>query len=300
MKKTIVVLGATGKVGGKIADLLIREGHRVKLIARSGDLEKRFGGTGAELIPGDITDTDMLTAAFQGADSAFILLPPNFTAPDYRAFQRKVGDAAIEAIKRSGIKYVVNLSSAGAQLHEGNGIIAGLAEQEVKLNQLKDVNVLHLRSAYFLDNALLNISLIKNSGINGTTAATDHQIPMVATSDVAVVAAKALAGLDFQGKVVRPVLGDRNYSFSEITAIIGSVIGKPDLQLVQFPAGQAKAGMISQGISENVAEDIVNMETSLQNGIMNYQLRTDENSSPTTAEVFVREVFAPAFRNFSA
>jgi uncharacterized protein YbjT (DUF2867 family) len=164
MKKTIVVLGTTGKVGGKIADLLLHGGHHIKLIARSEDLEKKFGHTGAELIPGDITDTDLLTAAFQGADSAFILLPPNFTAPNYRIFQREVGDAAIAAIKRSGIKYVVNLSSAGAQLHEGNGIIAGLAEQEVKLNQLQDVNVMHLRSAYFLDNSLLNISLIKSMG----------------------------------------------------------------------------------------------------------------------------------------
>jgi len=295
MKKTIVVLGATGKVGGKIADLLINEGHHVKLIARSEDLEKRFGHTVAELIPGDITDADLLTAAFKGADSAFILLPPNFTAPDYRAFQRKVGDAAIQAIKRSGIQYVVNLSSAGAQLHEGNGLIAGLAEQEVKLNQLKGVNVMHLRSAYFLDNALFNINLIKNSGINGTTADPDHQIPMVATSDVAAVAAKALSGLDFKGKVVRPVLGDRDYSFNELTGIIGRLIGKPDLQLVQFPVEQAKAGMISQGISENVAEDIVNMETSLKNGIMNYQERTTENSSPTSAETFAKEVFDPAY-----
>ncbi|WP_214071855.1 NAD(P)H-binding protein [Mucilaginibacter sp. dw_454] len=295
MKKTIVVLGATGKVGGKIADILLNEGHHVKLIARSKDLEKRFSQTEAEVIPGDITDTDLLSAAFKDADSAFILLPPNFAAPNYREFQREVGDAAIEAIKRSGLKYVVNLSSAGAHMHEGNGLIAGLAEQEVKLNQLKDINVMHLRPAYFLDNALLNINLIKDRGINGTTADTDHQIPMVATSDVAVVAAKALAGLDFNGKVVRPVLGDRNYSFTELTGIIGKSIGKPDLQLVQLPVEQAKAGMISLGISENVAEDIVNMETSLKNGIMNYQQRTTENSSPTSAEAFAKDVFAPAY-----
>jgi hypothetical protein len=64
-------------------------------------------------------------------------------------------------------------------MHEGNGIIAGLAEQEVKLNQLRDVNVLHLRPAYFMDNSLLNIKLIKEMGINGTTADPDHKIPMV-------------------------------------------------------------------------------------------------------------------------
>ncbi len=67
------------------------------------------------------------------------------------------------------------------------------------------------------------------------------------------------------------------------------------MQLVQFPADQSKAGMISLGISENVAEDIVNMETALKNGIMNYQQRTAENSSPTTAETFAKEIFAPAY-----
>jgi len=296
MKKTIVVLGATGKVGGKIADILLKEGHRVKLISRSEDLEKRFGHTGAELISGDITDVDLLTGAFINAGSAFVLLPPNFTATDYREFQRNVGDAAIEAIKKSGIKYVVNLSSAGAQMHEGNGIIAGLAEQEVKLNQLKGVNVMHLRPAYFLDNALLNIKLIKDMGINGTTADPDHKIPMTATKDVAAVAAGYLTRLDFSGKVVRPILGDREYSFNELTGILGTAIGKPDLQYVQFPTDQSKSGMIRLGLSANVADDIVNMETSLKNGIMNYQQITAENSSPTTAEVFAKEIFAPVYQ----
>jgi uncharacterized protein YbjT (DUF2867 family) len=296
MKNTIVVLGATGKVGGKIADILLNEGHHVKLIARSTDLEERFNHTGAEVIPGDITDVDLLTAAFTGADSAFILLPPNFMAPNYREFQREVGDAAIEAIKRSGIKFVVSLSSAGAQLHEGNGIIAGLAEQEVKLNQLKGVNVLHLRPAYFMDNALFNIKFIRDMGINGATADADHRIPMAATRDIAVIAAKSLVDLGFSGKVVRPILGDREYSFKEFTGILGNSIGKPDLQYVQFPVSQAKTAMTGLGISENVADDIVNMETSLKNGIMNYQQRTAANSSPTTAEAFANDVFAPAYR----
>jgi hypothetical protein len=88
-------------------------------------------------------------------------------------------------------------------MHEGNGIIAGLAEQEVKLNQLKDVNVLHLRPTYFMNNALLNISLIKEMGINGTTADPNHKIPMVATKDIALIAANHLVNLDFNGKTVQ-------------------------------------------------------------------------------------------------
>lgn len=297
MKKTIVLLGATGKVGGKISEILLKEGHKVKLIARTADKLKKFGDMGAEIIAADITDVHAVAKAFTNSDSVYVMIPPNFTAVSYRAFQRKAGDATIEAIQRSGIKYVVNLSSCGAHMHEGNGMIAGLAEQEVKLNQLNDVNVLHLRPAYFMDNALLNISLIKGMGINGTTADADHKMPMVATNDIAIIAARHLVHQDFDSKSVHPVLGDRDYSFKELTGIIGNAIGKHDLPYVQFPIEHAKQAMINLGFSAAIADDITEMETSLKNGIMNYEQRTTENSSPTTAESFAKEVFAPLYNS---
>jgi uncharacterized protein YbjT (DUF2867 family) len=295
MKKTIVVLGAAGKVGGKISEILLKEGHHVKLIARTADELKKFSEMGAEVIAADITDAEVLANAFKDVASAYVFTPPNFTAVNYREFQRKIGNAIIEAIQKSGIKYIVNLSSNGGHMHEGNGLIAGLAEQEVKLNQLKEVNVLHLRPAYFMDNALLNIPLIKKMGINGTTADPDHKIPMVATKDIAVVAAKHLVNLDFTGKTVQPILGDRNYSFKEFTSILGKAIEIPDLPYIQFPIDQARQAIINQGISKDVATDITNMETSLKSGIMNYEIRTKDNSSKTSAESFAKEVFAPLY-----
>jgi uncharacterized protein YbjT (DUF2867 family) len=297
MKKTIVVLGATGKVGSKISEILLKEGHKVILIARTADKLKTFKDMGTEVVSADITDVDVIADTFKNADSAYVMTPPSFTATSYRTFQRKVGDGIIEAIQKSGIKYIVNLSSCGAHMHENNGLIAGLAELEVKLNQLNDVNVLHLRPAYFIDNVLLNIPLIKEMGINGTTADANHQIPMVATKDIASIAASYLVNRNFKGKSVRPILGDRNYTFKELTGIIGRAIGKPDLQYVQFPIEQAKQAIISQGISADVANDITAMETALKKGIMNYEQRTAENSTPTSAESFAKEVFAPLYNS---
>ncbi len=295
MKKTIVVLGASGKVGSKISEILLKERHHVKLIARTDEELKKFSEMGAEVIAADITDAEALANAFKDAASAYVFTPPNYTTINYRDFQRKVGNAIIEAIQKSGIRYIVNLSSNGAHMHEGNGLIAGLAEQEVKLNQLKEVDVLHLRPAYFMDNALLNIRLIKDMGINGTTADPNHKIPMVATNDIAVVAARHLVNLGFNGKTVLPILGDRDYSFKEFTRILGKAIGNPDLPYIQFPIDQARQAIIDQGISEDVATDITDMETSLKTGIMNYEIRTKANSSQTSAETFAKEVFAPLY-----
>jgi uncharacterized protein YbjT (DUF2867 family) len=297
MEKTIAVFGANGKVGGKISEILLNSGHKLKVITRSADKLKKFADMGAEVIVADIMDIHALTDAFKDAESIYVMTPPNFTATSYRVFQRKVGDAIIDAIKNSGIKHVVNLSSCGGHIHEGNGIIAGLAEQEVKLNQIENVNVLHLRPAYFLDNTLLNITLIKEMGINGSTADADCAIPMVATKDIAAIAADRLSRHDFTNKSVLPILGYKDYSFKELTDIISRAIGKPGLQYVQFTNEQARQSMISQGISTDVANDIIAMENSLKNGIMNYEQRTTKNSSPTSAETFVNEVFVPLYNS---
>lgn len=96
-------------------------------------------------------------------------------------------------------------------------------------------------------------------------------------------------------KSVQPILGTKNYSLKEFTTILGNSIGKSNLQYVQFPIDQAKQAMLSQGISVDVANEIIGMETSLKNGVMNYEQRNTKNSSPTSAEEFAKEVFAPIY-----
>lgn len=295
MKKKIVVLGATGTVGSKIAEILLNEGHQVTLAARHTDKLEKFRGLGATVIRADITDAGALAAAFKNADSAFVLLPDNVKAENTRAYQRQVTGALVDAIEQSGIRHVVNMSSVGSHMHEGNGMMGGTGEQEVRLNQLKDVNVLHIRSAYFMENLLRTIGLVKKMGINGSAANGDHPIPMVATKDVAKIAAGHLATLDFTGKSVHAVMGPKDYTLRELTTIAGTPVGNPDLPYVQLPVEQAKQAFLSNGFSEDFADNLLGMATAIGTGFMNYQQRDDSTTTPTTAEEFANEVYAPAY-----
>ena len=295
MKKKIVILGATGTIGSKISENLINDGHQVTLIARHTEKLEKYRSLGAEIIAGDITDVETLTSAFANADSAFILLPDNVKAENTRAYQREVTSRLIEAIEKSGIKYIVNMSSVGSHMHEGNGMMGGTGEQEVRLNQLKDVNVLHIRSAYFMENFLRTIGLVKNKGINGTAATGDHAIPMVATRDVAKIAAAHLATLDFTGKSVHAVMGPRDYTYSEFTNIIGKAIGNPELPYVEIPVEQAKQVFLGNGFSEDFVDNLLGMAVAIKSGMMNYQQRDDSTTTPTTAEDFVAEVYLPVY-----
>jgi uncharacterized protein YbjT (DUF2867 family) len=295
MKKKIVILGATGTVGSKIAAVLLNEGHQVTLIARNTEKLEPYRNLGAEIIKGDITNVETLTNAFKNADSAFVLLPDNVEAENTREYQRQVTSNLFEAIESSGIKYIVNMSSLGSHMHEGNGIMGGTGEQEVRLNQLKGVNVLHLRSAYFMENFLRTIGLVKKMGFNGTVAVGDHAIPMVATKDVAKIAAGHLATQDFHEKSVHAVMGPKDYTYREFTHIIGKAIGNTELPYVQIPEDQAKQTFLSNGFSADFVDNLVEMGTAIKTGFMNYQKRDNSTTTPTTAEDFVNEVYMPVF-----
>ncbi|KAA6438054.1 NAD(P)H-binding protein [Dyadobacter flavalbus] len=295
MKTKIVVLGATGTVGSKISEILLSQQHHVTLIARHTDKLEKFRSLGAEIIAGDITNVQLLTDAFKKADSAFVLLPDNVKAENTRAYQRQVTGILIEAIEKSGIRYIVNMSSLGSHMHEGNGIMAGTGEQEVRLNQLNDVSVLHIRSAYFMENFLRTIGVVKKMGFNATVADGDHAIPMVATADVAQIAAAHLANLDFNGKSVRAVMGPRDYTYREFTGMIGSAIGIPELTYVQLPVEQVKQAFLGNGFSEDFTNNLIEMGTAIKTGFMNYQKRDGSTTTPTTAEAFVNDIYLPLY-----
>jgi uncharacterized protein YbjT (DUF2867 family) len=297
MKRKIVILGATGTVGSKIALNLLNDGHQVTLVARHTDKLERYRSLGAQIIAADITDVETLTNAFKNADSAFVLLPDNVKANNTRLFQRNVTGSIIEAIEKSGIRYIVNMSSLGSHMHEGNGIMGGTGEQEVRLNQLNDVNVLHIRSAYFMDNWLRIIGLVKAKGIAGTAADGDHAIPMVDTRDVAKIAAAHLANLEFTGKSVHAVMGPRDYTYREFTSIIGHAIGNPELPYVQVPVEQAKQVFLGNEFSEDFVDNLLGMATAIKTGFMNYQERDASTTTPTTAEEFVNQVYLPAYNS---
>src|SRR4051794_20107358 len=108
------ITGATGNIGSKIAQSLLKEGKKVRVIGRTADRLKPFTDKGAEAFIGSVDDAEAMTRAFTGATAIFAMIPPNVTSPNVRADQNKVSEALAAGISRSGVKYVVNLSSIGA------------------------------------------------------------------------------------------------------------------------------------------------------------------------------------------
>jgi uncharacterized protein YbjT (DUF2867 family) len=291
----IVITGATGNIGSKLAEDLLSRGEKVRVVGRNADKLKGFTAKGANAAVGDLSDPGFLARAFMGAKAVFALIPPNYGADDFRAYQNSVGASIASALKASGVKHVVNLSSQGAHLPDKTGPIKGLYDQEARLNKLEGVNVLHLRPTYFMENLLMNIDLIKKMNIMGSAVRGDVKFAMIATKDIAGYAAGRLVKRDFTGRSVADLLGQRDLSLNEAAAIIGKKLGKPALAYVAFPYEDAEKGMIGMGLKPDLAKQYIEMSKALNDGLFAVNVpRTKENTTPTSIEEFAG-VFAKIY-----
>jgi uncharacterized protein YbjT (DUF2867 family) len=296
-----VVLGATGRTGSIIATSLLLKGEKVRVVGRDAGRLDRFVRKGAEAFTASVSDAGALTEAFAGARAAYLLLPPSLTSPDYRADQERESDAIAKAVRDSGLRYAVHLSSFGAHVPEGTGPIAGLHSSEQKLNAIGGLHVLHLRAGYFMENNLAAISMIHAMGTFGHAVLPDLKIPMIATRDIGDYAARRLLSLDFSGKQTRELLGERDLSMNEATAVIARGIGKPDLRYVQFPYEEVQQVFLQTGVPVKTAGQFIEMYKAMNEGIVaGQEPRSAENTTPTSFEKFVQDVFVPAYHGKAA
>jgi uncharacterized protein YbjT (DUF2867 family) len=297
----IAIVGASGNTGSVVAEALLGRGEKVRVIGRSGGHLTRFTKKGADALAADATDASALAKAFAGADAAYLMVPPNISAPDGRDYQERVTDALAAAVKGAGVKRVVALSSIGADKSEKTGPVVGLHRLEEKLAAINDLQAVYLRAGYFMENVLPQVNVIRNFGFVGGPLRADLALPMIATRDIGAAVAELLAKRDFKGKEARELLGQRDVTYKEVASIIGKAIGKSDLSYTQLPAAQMKQALVQMGMSDSVAGLLLEMAESLNNGYMvALENRSERNTTKTSFETFVAEEFVPRYQGKAA
>ena len=263
-----VITGAAGNISKPLALQLLSAGHSVTVISRNESNVKELSDAGAKTAIGSVEDLSFLIKTFAGADAVYTMVPPNHNPVDWKAFIAGIGENYAKAIEANKIKYVVNLSSIGADQPDGCGPVSGLHRVENHLNSLHEANIKHLRPAYFYPNLFSNIGLIKSMGIMGSNfSAADGKFPIVDPTDIATVAAEELLNLSFTAHSVKYIASDE-VSTAQIASALGSAIGKPDLAWVEFTDEQALGGMLQAGLSAEIANNYTEMGAALRTGKM--------------------------------
>ncbi|MDO8757260.1 MAG: NAD(P)H-binding protein [Elusimicrobiota bacterium] len=277
-KKIMAVTGATGHVGEAIVQRLKAAGHEVREIARSL-------GTLIEAVP-------KVTRDFTGADAAFLMLPPDPKALDPRKRANEFGVCLAEAVKASGVKRVVFLSSINAHLKEGTGPILGLRDMEERLDGLGIPQLVHLRPSYFMENHFQAVGFIARQGYYGSPLMSDTVIPMIAAADVGEVAARIMAEEPFNQPRVRELLGSEDFTMSKAARVLGAAIGKPDLKYKQLPYEAARKAMLDFRFSPGHADAMIELYRHFNASLIRgTEVRKPQNTTSTTLEQFAKTRF---------
>jgi uncharacterized protein YbjT (DUF2867 family) len=289
------ITGATGNTGRRIAEALLAAGEKVRAVSRSAANLQPLVGQGAEPFVGSLDDPGFTRQAFEGARAVYAMIPPNYNAENFRAYQNEVADSIAQAVEAAAVPYVISLSSLGADQSQGVGPIGGLHDLEQRLNAVPDVNVLHLRPAFFMENFLFQAEIIKKTGAAGSPLQKELSIPMIALRDIAAVAVERLKNLDFSGKSYQELLGQRDLSLPEAIEILGRAIGSDGLAYVQFAYDDFGRGMRNAGFSADAAASMMELYGALNEGrVRPTAPRSAENTTPTSIEQFA-QVFAAIY-----
>jgi uncharacterized protein YbjT (DUF2867 family) len=291
-----VITGSLGNISKPLAEKLVADGHSVTVVSSKADKTAQIEALGAKAAIGSVDDVAFLTKTFTGADAVYTMVPPNFGAGDWKKYIADIGENYAEAIHASGVKNVVNLSSMGAHMPEGCGPVSGLFFVEKALNALEGVNVKHLRPGFFYTNFLANAGMVKNMGIIGGNYGVNPKLVLVHPNDIAEVAAEEIQGLKFKGKSVRYIVSDEKTT-SEVAAILGKAIGKPELPWVDFKDEETVGGMLQAGVPEEIAKNYCELGIAVRSG----EIKSDYlKNKPSVFGDTKFEAFAPVFASVYA
>jgi len=227
---TILVTGATGRVGRHVVQQLVKRGAKVRVLTR--DASKANVPAGVEVARGDLLDIDSLRTAFNGVNTLFLL-------------NAVTGDEFTQAIitlniaREAGVERVVYLSVIHADRFVNVPHFAVKSGAERMLEQM-GFSATILRPSYFIDNELMIKDVILNHGVYPMPIGSKG-VAMVDTRDIAEVAAIELIRRD-QAPGKLPIetinlVGPDTLTGPGVAAIWSNVLGRPVIYGGDDPSG---------------------------------------------------------------
>lgn len=227
---TILVIGATGRVGRRVVDQLVSRNAKVRVLTR--DSSKANFPIDVEVVQGEILELVSLRNAFKGVRTLFLL-------------NAVTGDEFTQAIitlniaREAGVERVVYLSVIHADRFVNVPHFAVKSGAEQMLRQM-DFSATILRPSYFIDNEVMIKDVVLNHGVYPMPIG-GKGVAMVDARDIAEVAAIELVRRD-QAPGKFPVetinlVGPDTLTGEGVAAIWTEVIGRPIVYGGDDPSG---------------------------------------------------------------
>ncbi|MEO8796480.1 MAG: NmrA family NAD(P)-binding protein [Polyangiaceae bacterium] len=239
-----VITGVSGNTGSVVADTLLAQKKAVRVVVRDAKKGEPWKAKGAEVAVAGLDDEAALTKAFEGAEGAYVLLPPDWTSPDPNKSNAKRAATIAKAVDAARVKHVVFLSSVGAQHASGTGPITSLHDGEKALSGTKAATTF-VRAAYFMENLGSSLHAL-GQGQYPTFFETNLTMPMVATEDIGKTAARALLE-GGHGRQLIELSGPKDYTQNDVADAL-SRITKTAVRVQPGPTSAMKGALEGAGL----------------------------------------------------
>lgn len=247
----ILVLGATGTIGGQVAAQLLDAGVSVRIGARTPEKASALAGRGAEVVRFDFDAPDTWASALDGVERMFVVAP---STVDFSTPVRALLQAAVAA----GVQHVVKLSAFGVS----EDAPFELARQHARADAAVEASGLGstiLRPNFFMDN-VVNFhghTIASDGAFYGASAGS--AVSYISSADVAAVAAAALRDPAAHAGQVYVLTGGEALTDAAVAGLVGAQLGK-EVQYVDLSAEQLGGGMRGAGMPDWLVEALVALE----------------------------------------
>jgi uncharacterized protein YbjT (DUF2867 family) len=245
-----VITGASGHTGSVAAEVLLAAGKKVRVVVRDAAKAERLKARGAEVFVADLGDLAALARAVRGAEGVFLISPPDTAAADFIAERKRLTQGQVGVLAAEKVPHVVLLSSIGAHLSVGTGLILSThnIEEQLRASGLASTFV---RAGYFVENWGAVTQAVKSDGVLPSFIPADQRVPSVSTVDIGKTLAQAL--LDGpRGVRVIELSGPSDVSPNEVAAAFSRILGK-SVKVVEAPLDAVVPTFTSFGMSANIA-----------------------------------------------
>ena len=271
-----VINGITGKVGGRVADILLEAGLPVRALVRSAEKGAAWKARGCEIaIVPDAADAQSLAQAFAGATGVFLMNPPNYDSErDFPDIQRSA-KATAEAIAKAKPDKIVLLSTIGAHVQEFNLLNRSTLFERMLTNA--GVPVAFLRAAWFMENAAWDLAAARSGRIESYLQPLDRKIDMVSTKDIGRAAADLLRE-EWSGVRIVELSGPQKYSPRDEAAAFATALGR-DVKVVEVPRAEWEQRFRREGMQHPEAR--IRMLDGFNEGWIDFQCEGTERRTGT-------------------
>ncbi|MEV4613187.1 NAD(P)H-binding protein [Kitasatospora sp. NPDC049258] len=296
----IVITAPTGNIGRSLLSRLLESGpaagEELRVIVRDPARLPDAARGQVEVIVGSHGDAEVVDRAFEGADAVFWLVPPDASLTPQDAYLAFSGPA-VRALAAHGVGHVVGVSALGRGTPLADR--AGLVTTSLALDDLiagSGVAYRALANPSFFENLLEEADSIREKGVFTDSVDADRKAPLVATADIAAVAADLLLDRSWTGTGSVPVVGPQDLSPNDLARIMTEQLGRP-VRYERQPLDELYTTLVGYGLDEEFVQGIVDMKRAKDQGLDAGVARTPDTAARTGFEQWCARTLKPAVRS---